>query len=403
MTASVQIAKPKIPALTGLRFFLAIHLILFHFLHGYLQFLPSWIKNLVSAGYFSTSTFFMLSGFILGYIYLNEDGLLKIPFRKFMIVRLSKVYPVHLLFFVLMLPFFFIGTGIDKAYGVDSGMMVKIFALISQVFLLDAWNPFFLAINASAWSVSALLFFYVVFPFFSRSIQQFSVIKLWRLFFLLWSLYLIYPTIYVIFQLPDNSAYAGILHRNPLIRLPEFLMGVILSKVFLLDYQLRIRSKFKPFYSYIKPWVAIVLLLAGLITLPACIPYPLLHNGLFAPFQTILLLSLAFHTGRIPKFLSSPLLSKLSDITLILYLGQWMMYSWCVKVEQLFLVVSSKGWPIIYNFNGLLYELTVFGAEQYIPSLWTITACIILLIFLGLTLQEKFVKPVSNHLRTYFE
>ena len=59
--------KPaRLDALTGLRCFAAINIVLFHFSNP-LWF--GWLAPVVNAGYVSVSYFILLSGFVLGYNY----------------------------------------------------------------------------------------------------------------------------------------------------------------------------------------------------------------------------------------------------------------------------------------------------------------------------------------------
>jgi len=63
----VEERKPaRLDALTGLRCFAAINIVLFHFSNP-LWF--GWLAPVVNAGYVSVSYFILLSGFVLGYNY----------------------------------------------------------------------------------------------------------------------------------------------------------------------------------------------------------------------------------------------------------------------------------------------------------------------------------------------
>jgi peptidoglycan/LPS O-acetylase OafA/YrhL len=66
-------AKYNLPALTGLRFFAALYVILFHFdLRTPFNFLPGFLHELVAAGRLGVTLFFVLSGFILTFSYMNK-------------------------------------------------------------------------------------------------------------------------------------------------------------------------------------------------------------------------------------------------------------------------------------------------------------------------------------------
>ena len=83
-------AAPQLDALNGMRFFAVFHIFLFHIwsahfemprqsgplanVYANLDDFPRWLNNLLAHGYLSTSFFFLLSGFILAYLYWKPDG-----------------------------------------------------------------------------------------------------------------------------------------------------------------------------------------------------------------------------------------------------------------------------------------------------------------------------------------
>ncbi len=95
MTSSAQ-ARPSIASLTGIRA-LAAFLVLF--LHAD-QNIPIGISQsvrVVSRGYLGVDLFFLLSGFILTYVYF--DSMRQPTWRKFGIFmwhRFIRLYPVHI-------------------------------------------------------------------------------------------------------------------------------------------------------------------------------------------------------------------------------------------------------------------------------------------------------------------
>ncbi len=398
-------SRPHLSALSGLRFFLALQLVFFHFAHPYVKNLPDWLRNIVTTGYFSTSTFFLLSGFILGYVYLNNEGLLKTSFRKFFISRIVKIYPLHIFCFLLVLPSLFWGRGIESGYGVEAAVLVKCIAFFSQLLLLDAWNPCFMAINVPAWSVSALVFFYCVFPTFARYIHTFKTSQLWLTVMILWGSYLIYPCLYIYFDLGRDYFYSGLLHRHPLIRLPEFLIGVTLCKIFLKDYKtfLVSGSGLRPLTGKITPLLAFVLVFLALAYLPDYVPYALLHNGLFTPVQAILILTLAFHSGRIPRLLGNKLFTRLGNATLVIFLSHGVIFSWWAKTEQLLIILSRNDLTILGDLQNLKKEFALFRENQFALSIPSFIACLLLVVITSVLLQERVVNPLSQKLNRMLE
>jgi peptidoglycan/LPS O-acetylase OafA/YrhL len=107
-----------IAPLNSLRFLAAMHLFLFH-LNASRMFaaeqsgpspfrafeeLPVWFVTWVERGYCSTSLFFLLSGFVLGYLYLDADGRNTVPARQFWWARFTRIYPLHIGLLLLIAP-----------------------------------------------------------------------------------------------------------------------------------------------------------------------------------------------------------------------------------------------------------------------------------------------------------
>src|SRR6266853_1107259 len=96
-------ARPRLPALTSLRFFAAFHVVIFHFQAMQIFIGPAWFQKLSSIGYVGVSFFFVLSGFILVYTYAGRDT----PARDFWRARFARIYPAFAFSLLLTGPFFF--------------------------------------------------------------------------------------------------------------------------------------------------------------------------------------------------------------------------------------------------------------------------------------------------------
>ena len=81
--------------LEWLRFLLAIYVVLFHTVHAYVEDEPTWLSELAGVGFFATSSFFVLSGFLLAHVYCRQ-GELREPARHFLGKRTANLYPLHL-------------------------------------------------------------------------------------------------------------------------------------------------------------------------------------------------------------------------------------------------------------------------------------------------------------------
>ena len=147
--------RSLIGALTSLRFFAAFAVLFLHSGSHELEgrgLLPGPLGTFFANGYLGVSFFFVLSGFILTYIYLDELVGRK-SLVKFYLARFARVYPVYLLSIVLMSPFV-----APTSFALDA----------PQFFLLQMWPPLaandLLNWNGPAWTLSVELLFYLAFP-----------------------------------------------------------------------------------------------------------------------------------------------------------------------------------------------------------------------------------------------
>ncbi|WP_216623207.1 acyltransferase family protein [Corallococcus exercitus] len=92
-------SRQHLDALTGLRFLAAAHVVAYHVYH--LVFTgteaPPGLHGLLDSGYVGVSFFFVLSGFILGYNYLERPPDTHEARKAFWVARFARVYPVYAL------------------------------------------------------------------------------------------------------------------------------------------------------------------------------------------------------------------------------------------------------------------------------------------------------------------
>ncbi len=159
--ASTQ-AKPAIASLTGIRA-LAAFLVLF--LHAD-QNIPIGIAHtgVVSRGYLGVDLFFLLSGFILTYVYFDSMG--RPTRRKFVIFmwhRFIRLYPVHIAILVALVVVV-LGSG-QLGLNLRSPESFTFSALPWQILLIHAWGVTDqVSWNVPSWSISAEWFAYLCFP-----------------------------------------------------------------------------------------------------------------------------------------------------------------------------------------------------------------------------------------------
>jgi peptidoglycan/LPS O-acetylase OafA/YrhL len=236
-----MLKKQEFMALNWLRFFLSLYIVLFHTFNETYKLKNSFpvISALLDLGNFATSIFFVLSGFLLTYVYVSLRGGKHIDRRAFFVSRLSALYPIHLFTILLALPFFFaliyrhggIEVPIDVLWRKTRllGSGETIFALLMNLTLTHAWNPLYLLLNPPSWSLSALLFFYFLFPSLAPWLNRCQSPK-WGLAIL--GILFFLPGAFAQLMGLSDIVTDGVMHRNPVIRLPLFLGGILLCVIF---------------------------------------------------------------------------------------------------------------------------------------------------------------------------
>jgi peptidoglycan/LPS O-acetylase OafA/YrhL len=163
-------AKPSgrvFPALTGLRGVTAASVALLHFSGAFLALLPASepILRLTARIAFRMDVFFILTGFILSFIYIRRQE--KFSFRthwEFLLARFTRIYPGHLAMFL----FLFAGVIVAGILHVNIEGKYSMSAIAPQLALVQAWPLFTWAQwdwNYPSWFLSALWFSYIfIFP-----------------------------------------------------------------------------------------------------------------------------------------------------------------------------------------------------------------------------------------------
>ncbi|WP_456267764.1 acyltransferase [Kushneria sp. AK178] len=402
--------REKFIALDWLRFALAIYLVLFHTLKEYGEIKGiQWIYSSMSLGFYSTSTFFVLSGFLLAHVYIGKNQGRGLDYRRFWIKRFASLYPIHILALVIVLPLVVINAGglaqitvtpntndWAEGSGIAShtlGMGGVISNLLLHVSLLHAWSPFYTTFNFATWSLSALFFFYLVFPFIGPALA-----RLHRPLLALMVIGLVYavPALYMFFAgINDNVIAHGAMHRNPLIRLPEFLAGVVLHQVYL---------RHKLLMAFLFSARGMMLSLAfilGCFAFSAWIHaevrggwYYLLHNGLLLPSQLLLVLMCAWFQPD-SETAQARLASRLGVASLSIFALHTPLNMISSKVEKLILgaieMLTTQA-PISVS------SMISLGSEQA-RELWMYPFFLAAVVVACVLFQEQLV----NRMRTFIQ
>ena len=156
------------PALNALRGFAAVYVVVYH-LRSFVIFDEFGNSPFVLFGYIGVDFFFVLSGLIISHVYLEKSRCADGSFwQKFIWLRISRLFPVHLLIMLLLLAAALIGPLLDAEWQPINGRQISDW--FSLTFLVRQWLlPYSYVWNGPAWSVSAELFAYVIiFPLVCR-------------------------------------------------------------------------------------------------------------------------------------------------------------------------------------------------------------------------------------------
>jgi peptidoglycan/LPS O-acetylase OafA/YrhL len=168
-----HVGRSELLALTSLRGIAALFVLSHHFLFALLDKLPRIIpSHLFYKSYLWVDLFFLLSGFVLAYVYQTrfESAVEKTNYRRFMWARFARVYPLHLIMLVLFVMFEAVkwwlvtnhSAGAEHLSVPFSGTY-SVFTLITNLLLLQTfhWEAYW---NQPAWSISAEWLIYFTVP-----------------------------------------------------------------------------------------------------------------------------------------------------------------------------------------------------------------------------------------------
>ena len=221
----------QLDSLTGLRFFAAMMVFVNHVLFAFPDLSTEGLVRDVfePLGTAGVCFFYVLSGFILTYVYSSRSEPLSI--REFYLKRIARIWPLHLTTMLIVL--FGVVTlryQLDRPQGAAQ--------IVANAFLLQTWWPEYrwvFCINGPSWSLSNEAFFYFVFPWlvtggavaFGRKFVAFIVAGIVALAGLS-----LVPT-----SVLSESSIKCLIQTNPLVRLFDFMTGMACGFLYLIRCQ----------------------------------------------------------------------------------------------------------------------------------------------------------------------
>ena len=180
-----------------------------------------------SKGYIWVDMFFILSGFILSFVYMQSMASSPYSFikqKEFIISRVSRIYPLHLATLVSLV----VINGLSY-YLLDLESFFNerksIESLSTNIFLLHGWgfhetNTW----NIPSWSISAEMFAYIIFPVLIVSYSKSSLLA--NIVYFLISVAM-YVFIFINYENVEGGADTNILRC-----MSGFLLGMVMFNVY---------------------------------------------------------------------------------------------------------------------------------------------------------------------------
>ena len=172
----------------------------------------------------AVDAFFMLSGFILAHVYGPAFAAGTFSYRRFLVARLARLYPLHLTVLAAVLIMVVGATAAGVRFDADSYPPLAFF---QTLFLVQAWFPTNADLNWSgpSWSLSAEWFAYLLFPAYAWLALRFRTRP--------WALLAIGAAGFVAIDALYVQAFGKVLPRAEdslgILRIaPEFLIGLAL-------------------------------------------------------------------------------------------------------------------------------------------------------------------------------
>ena len=210
-------AQRQLKTLTSLRF-AAATLIVVHHSRGKFGLPPDMLEPFALDQ--GVAFFFVLSGFILTYVYPSLRG---VGARRFLLARVARIWPAHVGALLLVLLLCPPGSGMD------------FFKAAANLSMVHAWIPsadYFFSFNAPSWSISTECGFYLSFPFLIYAFESTWSVKLLLAFLLVAAVVTLSNASHLPVETGRGVAQLGVIYVSPLGRLFEFTLGMVTALVF---------------------------------------------------------------------------------------------------------------------------------------------------------------------------
>ncbi|MFM7430866.1 MAG: acyltransferase family protein [Flammeovirgaceae bacterium] len=375
--------RPYLTTLTPLRGIAALLVVIFHSNLMLMPFVEPFAKpNLINAGWLWVDFFFVLSGFIIFYVYGESfrNALNAKSYWKYIKARFARVYPLH--FFTLLWCLICATIILHYANGVAPfyATMFNPFAAVPSLFFLQSLGLYMTApLNSPSWSLSTEWWVYMIFPllvpFFSRLKNIGMILTLVGIAsFYLFIKYVLSP----IHSFPPGATTINVLTDFGFFRcLAGFLAGMLLFRV----YQQSVGVNF-----FKKSWVFLLFFIGVLIAMHVG-----MEDVIIVAFFPFILLTAAYNTTTVKKALDTTVLQRLGDWSFSIYMVH-------VPIMFIFWIFQVRANPTTYAIFPPISD----GSPDYLMVLW-VCLIVITLTLLVASITYRYIEvPARNYLNERF-
>lgn len=307
-----------------------------------------WFSNFGAIG---VSFFFILSGFVLTWSVREGEN----PAR-FWRRRLVRIFPNHVVTLFLAL-WLFAGSG--DFTGVPATRRIW----LPNLFLLHAWRPrleMLWGVNPPSWSLSCEALFYLCFPLLYFVIRRIRPGLLWASATFLTALVLTAPVLAYnalpkqtgpsMFGMPVSVQQFWFVYAFPPVRMVEFMLGMVLARIVLLDRWIRI------------PVSAAALAAVGGYLLTFKVPYLYRFEAATVIPLALLIAASAAHEGAGGRsFMRNRVMVRLGELSFAFFMIHAVML---VTLTKLF--AGHKPWTDGQAYGVIAAYLTICLASAWV-------------------------------------
>lgn len=332
-----------IKPLNALRFFAALSVVIFHYGKLSTPATLGFIKPYISVSNLAVTFFFVLSGFIMVHVYHHLKTFQWDTLKTFYQARVSRIIPLYLLALLLV-----------ASYLLFSNTPIPLKQLLSHALFLQAWIPeHALTLNFTDWSLSAEMFFYILFPFIIPFFAKLSWKKQLLTTITIWITGTIVTLLFALSYPENGSTTIAFIKHLPLLHISSFLVGMLGG------FWHKKHPQFPAWLFY--------------VTIAALVLYPWLgyvkrsiihHNGLASPLFILLILGISSNSilPTLHSFLSRKIFLILGEASYGIYLLQVPVYMWVYAAynkSNLYPVLSETQRFWIYALILILVSLVL--------------------------------------------